>query len=149
MPLYFAYGSNMNAEAMARRCPRSKAAELARLARHRLVVMREGWLTVVRDSRASAHGVLWDLALSDVRTLDRYEGPLYAKIVQPVLAESGPKRALVYVGANAGPGTPRPDYLAEILTAARAWPLPAEAIAAIERLGDARLGRQSTITDKY
>jgi hypothetical protein len=91
MPLYFAYGSNMNAEAMARRCPRSKAVGLARLARHRLAVMREGWLTVMRDSRASAHGVLWDLALSDVRALDRYEGPLYAKIVQPVIAESGPK----------------------------------------------------------
>ena len=104
MPLYFAYGSNMNAEAMARRCPRSKAVGLARLARHRLAVMREGWLTVVRDSRASAHGILWDLALSDVRALDRYEGPLYAKIVQPVIAQSGPKRALVYVGANAGPG---------------------------------------------
>jgi hypothetical protein len=87
MPLYFAYGSNMNAEAMARRCPRSKAVGLARLARHRLAVMREGWLTVVRDSRASAHGILWDLALSDVRALDRYEGPLYAKIVQPVLAQ--------------------------------------------------------------
>jgi Gamma-glutamyl cyclotransferase, AIG2-like len=136
MPLYFAYGSNMNAEAMARRCPRSKAVGLARLARHRLAVMREGWLTVVRDSRASAHGVLWDLALSDVRALDRYEGSLYAKIVQPVIAKSGPKRALVYVGANAGPGTLRPDYLTEILAAARAWPLPAEAIAAIERLSD-------------
>ena len=140
MPLYFAYGSNMNAEAMARRCPRSKAVGLARLARHRLAVMREGWLTVMRDPRASAHGILWDLALSDVRALDRYEGPLYAKIVQPVLVESGPKRALVYVGANAGPGTLRPDYLAEVLAAARAWPLPAEAIAAIERLGEGASG---------
>ena len=144
MPLYFAYGANMNVAAMARRCPRSKAVGLARLARHRLAVMREGWLTVMRDSRASAHGVLWDLALSDVRALDRYEGPLYAKIVQPVIAESGPKRALVYVGANPGPGTLRPDYLTEILAAARAWPLPAEAIAAIERLseGSAPLRRQ-------
>ena len=33
MPLYFAYGSNISAEAMARRCPRSKALNLARLAR--------------------------------------------------------------------------------------------------------------------
>ena len=45
MPLYFAYGSNMSVEAMARRCPRSKALGLARLERHRLAVMREGWLT--------------------------------------------------------------------------------------------------------
>jgi hypothetical protein len=140
MPLYFAYGSNMNAGAMARRCPRSKAVGFARLARHRLAVMREGWLTVVRDPRASAHGILWDLALADVRALDRYEGPFYAKIVQSVLAESGAKQALVYVGANAGPGTLRPDYLAEVLAAARTWPLPAEAIAAIERLGEGASG---------
>ena len=146
MPLYFAYGANMNREAMARRCPRSKALGLARLARHRLAAMREGWLTAVRDPRASVHGILWDVALSDVPALDRYEGlaqGLYAKIAQPVLTESGPRRALVYVGANAGPGASRPDYLAEVLAAARAWPLPAEAIAALERLGDASLGRQA------
>ena len=92
MPLYFAYGANMNREAMARRCPRSSALVRARLARHRLAVMREGWLTVVRDPRASVHGVLWDVALSDVPPLDRYEGlaqGLYAKIAQPVLTESG------------------------------------------------------------
>ena len=35
---------------MARRCPRSKALGLARLERHRLAVMREGWLTAVRTS---------------------------------------------------------------------------------------------------
>jgi hypothetical protein len=143
MSLYFAYGANMNRDAMARRCPRSKALGRARLARHRLAVMREGWLTVVRDPRASVHGVLWDVALSDVPPLDRYEGlaqGLYAKIAQPVITESGPKRALVYVGANAGPGTLRPDYLGEVLAAARAWPLPAEAIGALERLRESSPG---------
>ena len=82
MPLYFAYGSNMDVSAMARRCPRSKALGLARLERHRLAVMREGWLTAVRDPASAAHGVLWDLALSDIAALDRYEGVsqgLYAK----------------------------------------------------------------------
>jgi hypothetical protein len=56
------------------------------------------------------------------------------KSIQPVLTARGPKRALVYFGANAGPGTPRPDYLAEILAAAGAWGLPAAAIAALERI---------------
>jgi hypothetical protein len=137
MPLYFAYGSNMSVEAMARRCPRSKALGLARLERHRLCAMREGWLTAVRDPRAAVHGVLWDLALSDVAALDRYEGltrGLYAKAVQPVVTPAGARRALVYFGANGGPGTARPDYLAEVLTAARVWPLPAEAIETLERL---------------
>ena len=52
MPLYFAYGANMDVAAMARRCPRSKPLGLARLMRHRLAVMREGWLTASRDPRA-------------------------------------------------------------------------------------------------
>jgi len=140
MPLYFAYGSNMSAEAMARRCPRSKALGPARLARHRIAVMREGWLTAVRDPRSAVHGILWDLALSDVRALDRYEGVahgLYAKTVHPVLTASGPKRALVYFGANAGPGAARADYIVEVIAAARACGLPPAAIVALERIGDA------------
>jgi hypothetical protein len=137
LPLYFAYGSNINVEAMARRCPRSKALSLARLERHRLTVMREGWLTAVRDPSSAVHGVLWDLALTDIAALDRYEGlpqGLYAKITQAVVAERGPKQAIVYFGANAGPGVARPAYLAEVLAAARAWPLPAEGVAALEGL---------------
>ena len=137
MPLYFAYGSNMDAGAMARLCPRSKALGLARLERHRLAVMREGWLTAVRAPTSAVHGVLWDLALSDIPALDRYEGVaqgLYVKLTQPVIAERGPKRAIVYFGANSGPGAARPAYLAEVLAAARSWPRPAEGVEALERL---------------
>jgi hypothetical protein len=137
MPLYFAYGSNMDPGAMARRCPGSKALGLARLERHRLAVMREGWLTAVRDPASAVHGVLWDLALSDIAALDRYEGlsqGVYAKLTQAVIAERGPKQALVYFGANAGPGVPRAAYLAEVLAAARSWPLPGEGVEVLERL---------------
>ncbi len=136
-PLYFAYGSNMNAGAMARRCPRSKALGLARLERHRLAVMREGWLTAVRASSSAVHGVLWDLALSDIPALDRHESlsqGLYVKLTQAVIAERGPKQAIVYFGANAGPGAPRPAYMADVLAAARSWPLPAEGVDALERI---------------
>jgi hypothetical protein len=127
----------MDANAMAGRCPRSKPLGLARLERHRLAVMREGWLTAVRDPASAVHGVLWDLALTDVAALDRYEGlsqGLYAKLTQPVIAERGPKQAIVYFGANSGPGAPRAAYLAEVLAAARSWPLPAEGVEALERL---------------
>jgi Gamma-glutamyl cyclotransferase, AIG2-like len=137
VPLYFAYGSNMNVEAMARRCPRSKALGLGRLERHRLAVMREGWLTAVRDPSSAVQGVLWSLALSDIAALDRYEGlsqGLYAKLTQPVIAERGPKQAIVYFGANAGPGVLRPAYIAEVLAAARSWQLPADDVAALEQL---------------
>ena len=75
--------------------------------RHRLAIMREGWLTAARDPRGRVHGVLWDSALADVSALDRFEDladGLYTKAAQPVIAAGGPKRALVYFGANAGPG---------------------------------------------
>jgi hypothetical protein len=127
----------MDVNAMGRRCPRSKALGLARLERHRLAVMREGWLTAVRDSHSALHGVLWSLALSDIAALDRYEGlpqGHYAKETQPVIAEHGPKRAIVYFGANSGPGVLRPAYIADVLAAARSWPLPAEGVGALERL---------------
>ena len=122
---------------MGRRCPRSKALGLARLERHRLAVMREGWLTAVRDPSSAVHGVLWDLALTDVAALDRYEGlaqGLYAKLTQPVIAERGPKQAIVYFGANSGPGVLRPAYIAEVLVAARSLSLPADGVEALERL---------------
>jgi gamma-glutamylcyclotransferase (GGCT)/AIG2-like uncharacterized protein YtfP len=137
MPLYFAYGSNMDVNAMARRCPRSKALGRARLERHRLAVMREGWLTAVRDSSSAVHGVLWSLALSDIAALDRYEGlpqGHYAKLAQPVIAERGPKQAIVYFGANSGPGVARPAYIAEVLAAARSWQLPTEGLEALQKV---------------
>lgn len=137
MPLYFAYGGNMDVAAMAQRCPRSKPLGLARLARHRLAVMREGWLTVVRDARSDVHGVLWDLALSDVPALDRFEElarGLYSKASQPVIAPGGPKRALVYFGANAGPGRANAAYIAGVLASARERALPPDGVAALERI---------------
>jgi len=135
MPLYFAYGANMDVEAMARRCPRAKPLGLARLARHQLAVMREGWLTAARDPRSDVHGVLWDVAFADMRALDQYEqlaSGLYTKAVQPVIGERGAKQALVYFGANAGPGVAAADYIAGALAAARHWRLPAAAIARLE-----------------
>ena len=122
---------------MAGRCPRSTPLGLAQLERHRLAVMREGWLTAVRDPSSVVHGVLWDLALSDIPAIDRYEAVpqgLYIKQTQPVIAERGAKRAIVYFGANSGPGVLRPAYIAEVLAAARSWPLPAEGVGALEQL---------------
>jgi gamma-glutamylcyclotransferase (GGCT)/AIG2-like uncharacterized protein YtfP len=134
MPLAFAYGANMDVAAMATRCPRSKPLGLARLMRHRLVAMQEGWLSVARDARSTVHGVLWDLALADVAALDRFENVhegLYIKRLQSVVADAGARRALVYLGGNSGPGVLRADYLAAVIASARYWNLPAEAIAAL------------------
>ena len=134
MPLYFAYGSNMDRAAMASRCPASRPLETARLARHGFVVTREGCASVWRDPRREVWGLLWDLALADMPALDRYEnvaGRLYAKVMQPVLMQGGARRALVYVAQSAEPGPPRPGYLEAVLAAAREAGLPAPYVAEI------------------
>ncbi len=141
MPLMFAYGANLDVRAMAVRCPHSRAIGPARLMRHRLVLMREGWLTAVRDPRGSVHGLLWDVALSDVAALDRFESVgtgLYRKILQPVATPGGAKRALVYFGANAGPGIADPAYIDAVIAAASALHLPETAIADLTRLRPSR-----------
>ena len=131
MPFYFAYGSNMDADAMRARCPKSRALGRARLARHRFALMADGHATVVRDPNSETHGVLYDLALSDIPALDRYEEVsrgLYQKANQPVLrADGSPARALVYIGAAAAASGPpkKPAYMEGVIAAARQAELPA------------------------
>ncbi len=135
MPLYFAYGSNMDRAAMAVRCPASRPLEAARLARHRFIVTREGYASVLRDPRRTVWGLVWDIAFADMPALDRYEsvaGGLYVKLTQPVITEGGPRRALIYVGRSAGTGQPRPGYLEGVAAAARELGLPADYVAEIE-----------------
>lgn len=149
MPLCFAYGSNMDRAAMATRCPGARMLGLGRLERHRLAIMREGYATVVRDPRKAVHGVIWDLPFGDILALDRYEGVasgLYVKQQQPiVMMTGGVRRALVYLGRNAGPGVPVAGYLEGVLAAARDVGLPQEALTDIATLGlgNARLRQPS------
>ena len=137
MPVYFAYGSNMDRDAMAQRCPRSKVIGTGRLARHRFTLMPEGYGNVVRDPRRVVHGLLWDLALSDVRGLDAYEEVgrgLYRKVVQPIVKDGGGSaQALVYVGKGEG-GTPRDGYMEGVVAAARALGFPPAYIAELAAL---------------
>jgi gamma-glutamylcyclotransferase (GGCT)/AIG2-like uncharacterized protein YtfP len=140
MPLYFAYGANMDADGMARRCPSSKPLGLARLPRHRWIVSADGYANVVRDPRREVQGMLWDLALSDVPVLDRFEDVprLYRKVTQPVIAAVGIRRALVYVGRSNEAGRPRPGYLDLVLKAAQSAGLAPAQIAAMKTFGEAR-----------
>lgn len=127
MPLYFAYGLNMDVAGMARRCPNSRALGLARLPRHRFIVTRDGYASVIRDPREEVHGVLWDCALGDIRTLDKFEelaSGLYVKISQPVIVPGGAKRALVYIGRSGEVGRPKPGYMEQVVGAAEHWDLP-------------------------
>jgi gamma-glutamylcyclotransferase (GGCT)/AIG2-like uncharacterized protein YtfP len=127
MPLAFAYGSNLDREAMRARCPASEPIGPARLLGHRFIIMREGYASVVRDPRREVWGLLWNLDLADMPALDRYESlasGLYRKTFLPVVTSAGPRRALVYIARSREPGTPRPRYIATVLAAAQAAGLP-------------------------
>ena len=151
MPLYFAYGSNMDRAAMAARCPASKALSSARLARHRFIVTSEGYASVVRDPRRTVWGLLWDIAFADMPALDRYASVasgLYVKLTQPVISDRGARRALIYVARNAAPGQPRPGYMEGVAAAARAAGLPGDYIAEIGALSPQAGPRQAAVAEK-
>lgn len=118
----------MDVEAMRSRAPNSRPLGAARLPRSRFIIMQGGYASFVRDPQRTVHGVLWELALADVRLLDRYEdvaSGLYKKIQQPVLrASGGSARALVYVGGSTARGEPHAGYMESVIAAARAWALP-------------------------
>jgi cation transport regulator ChaC len=143
MPLYFAYGSNIDAAAMARRCAKARALGRAFLPRHRFALMPDGFATIVRDPAATVAGVLWELSFSDLAALDRYEGVgqgaqgAYIKISTPVLREgASPVRALVYVGApERSAGRAPADYMAKIVAAARGQGLSGDYVDFLRRVG--------------
>lgn len=139
MPLYFAYGANMDAAVMRLRAPNSRALGRARLVRHRFFIMKSGFASVRRDPHANVEGVLFDLALADVPALDRFEEVgrgLYTKALQPVLrAGASPVRALVYIGAEAAEGRPSAAYLDSVLAGAKGQGLPEDYIAFLASFG--------------
>ena len=127
MPTYFAYGANMDIEAMRRRCPASAPIGQARLMNHRFFIMRDGVASVRRCRNEVVHGLLWTLALADVAGLDRFESVatgLYRKVVCPVVKQSGVAQALIYVGHTTEEGPPQPGYLEAVIASARALGLP-------------------------
>ncbi|MCA0401236.1 MAG: gamma-glutamylcyclotransferase [Proteobacteria bacterium] len=127
MPLYFAYGANMDRAAMARRAPQARLIAPAILKRHRFIIARCGYASVTRDPSAEVHGLLWDASLADLRALDKFEEVdrgLYLKINQPVVIAGGARRALLYVAADSAPGRPVPGYLENVLAAVEAEGFP-------------------------
>ena len=70
---YFAYGSNLNFEQMAYRCPEATAVGTAKLDGYELA-FRRGYLTVLPKEGASVEGLIWSITDHDESQLDCYEG---------------------------------------------------------------------------
>ncbi|MEY8388391.1 gamma-glutamylcyclotransferase family protein [uncultured Oscillibacter sp.] len=72
--LYFAYGSNINLEQMACRCPDACVVGPVFLEDYELLFRRGGFATIAPKAGGRVHGLLWSLTRSCERSLDRYEG---------------------------------------------------------------------------
>ncbi len=120
---YFAYGANIIAADMARRCPAAREIGTAVLPGWRFIVARGGYTTLVPDPAARVVGVLWSLTPACERTLDAFEeidGGLFRRDAIVVAGEP----ALVYLAADTAPGRPRAGYLEAVIAAATARGFP-------------------------
>ena len=102
--LYFAYGSNINLQQMAVRCPDAKVVEPAVLENYELLFRGNdrafGVATILPKEDGLVHGLLWKITPECERSLDLYEGfpHLYEKQEIPLTTKSGQQvSAMVYV----------------------------------------------------
>ena len=141
MTLYFAYGSNMNRAAMARRCPSARAIGPATLDGYRFFVGIDGWGSVKPEPGETVHGVLWRLTPRDIAALHAYEllhQGLYD--VRYLPARNGRRlvTAMIYRLRRRAIGRPKPGYVEMIASAARSWKLPEDYARSVERLSTSR-----------
>ena len=72
--LYFAYGSNINLDQMAYRCPDAQVVGPVTLENYELLFRRGGFATIAPKEGESVTGLLWSITPGCERSLDRYEG---------------------------------------------------------------------------
>lgn len=101
--LYVSYGSNMNLEQMAYRCPNSKVIKNGKLIGWKLVFNYHADIIETKDKNDFVPVVIWDVGKEDFEYLDIYEGypTYYVKEEVEVVAEDGDVvNAIVYVMAD-------------------------------------------------
>ena len=104
---YFAYGSNMNLDQMAYRCPAASVVENVRLEGYRLTFCGRGKgsgvATILPEEGSQVEGVLWKITPECEKSLDFYEGypHLYGKEPVFVQGKDGVKREVMAYTMNA------------------------------------------------
>jgi gamma-glutamylcyclotransferase len=136
--LYFAYGSNMNADQMASRCDNARIAGIARLADHAVSFHghSERWdggeETVAAKPGEDVYGVVYDISLSALDRLDSLQGVRldgtggYFHSPADVVGSDGAVYPVVMYLRNIRGEIQHPSaqYLAHILAGATARGLP-------------------------
>lgn len=118
MKLYVAYGSNLNLEQMAYRCPDARIMSRGYLKDYALKFRGSktgSYLTVIKEKGKHVPVVVWEISKSDELSLDRYEGfPTfyYKKRIRVFLENGRVTYAMAYVMFDgAQPGKPSEYYI--------------------------------------
>ncbi|MGH3365704.1 MAG: gamma-glutamylcyclotransferase [Nocardioidaceae bacterium] len=138
MPLYAAYGSNLDPARMGARCPHSPLRGVGWLTGWRLTFGGEdiGWdgalATLVEDPLHQVFVALYDVTPEDEERLDEWEGlspSLYRKIRVRVQTLDGERLAWLYVLDAYEGGLPSASYLGVLSEAAQAAGAPDDYVA--------------------
>lgn len=119
---YFAYGSNMDEEQMASRCPGAEMLAKVTIPDHRFALDEAGVATILPAKGNHVEGLLWSVTPEDVKNLDRYEGVAvgcYRKETLPIDDYKPGCVALVYLSnRDLTPRRERSGYMERIIQAA-------------------------------
>lgn len=138
MPLYAAYGSNLDPARMGQRCPHSPLRGVGWLLGWRLTFGGEdlGWdgalATIVEAPRHQVFVAVYDVTADDEFNLDEWEGGslnLYRKVRVRVQLLDGPVVAWTYVLDDYEGGLPSASYLGVLGEAAQAAGAPDDYVA--------------------
>lgn len=113
--LYVAYGSNLNVEQMAHRCPTATIVGATVMRNWRLLFW--GVATIERCKGSKVPVLVWDIQPKDEAALDRYEGwpNLYRKESVRVTVNGKQVRAMVYIMNHGHEHAPSKMYYNTIL----------------------------------
>jgi gamma-glutamylcyclotransferase (GGCT)/AIG2-like uncharacterized protein YtfP len=132
--LYFAYGSNLDAEQMKARCPTARARCTARLADHRLGFSHYskrwsgGAADVLPAPGRSVWGLVYEMGPDDFARLDPFESG-YRRVELALDAGGATLAATSYTVVEKGEFAPQPVYLEKMLRWGARWRLPGEYLA--------------------
>jgi len=153
MPLYFAYGSNLDCGQMRERCPSARFVCVAKLKDYGLAFTRKstkrgcGVADAVSKTGCDVWGVVYEIDDQDLAQLDRCEGyhpgkpekeDSYNRRERVVLDggdEHKPLTVMTYFAVGeCNPPPPNKQYMGQIIEGAKFWRLPAEYIKELERV---------------
>ena len=112
--LYIAYGSNINLEQMAHRCPNSKVVSTEMMQGYELKF--RGVATIVPNEKSEVPVLIWEIDGRDEHSLDRYEGfpNLYRKELFDIEVNGEKKECMAYL-MNKGQISPPTSYYYNVI----------------------------------